>query len=77
MRRSQESMNVTSMDDIKACVVRLFCALHSVSETLDDVARMALKEALYVFGTALDCLAWQQHGRSPPTQTVPDSDSIC
>jgi hypothetical protein len=79
MRQSREimAMKLTGMDDVKACIVRLFSALQSVSKSLDDNSRMAVKEALYVFGAALDRLGSYEIGHPPPPQSAPDSDSIC
>jgi hypothetical protein len=71
------AMKVTGMDDVKACTVRLFSALQRVSESLDDDSRVAVKEALYVFGAALNRLGWYQNGRPPSPRSAPDSDSIC
>jgi hypothetical protein len=79
VRQSQEmtTIRVTGLDDVKSYAVRLFSALQSVSETLDDRSRVAVKEALYVFGAALDCLDWHQNGQALPAQSAPDAESIC
>ena len=39
-------------------IQRLFVALEGVSRTLNDRLRVAIKEALYVFTTALERLRW-------------------
>lgn len=77
-RRSQEvtAMQVVGMDDVKGCTLRLFSALQSVSESLDDNSRVAMKEALYVFGTALDHLGSYESGHPRPSESAPDSDHI-
>lgn len=79
MRLSREivAMNLTGMDDMQVCTVRLFSALHNVSKSLDDISRVAVKEALYVFGSALDRLGSYENGHQPPWHSAPDSDSIC
>ncbi len=78
MRGSQEitAMQVVGMDDVKGCTLRLFSALQSVSESLDDNSRVAVKEALYVFGTALDRLGSYESRHLPPSQSAPESDNI-
>jgi hypothetical protein len=79
MRQSHEitPLRVANMDDVKGCTVRLFSALQSVSESLDDNSRVAVKEALYVFGTALGHLGLYESGHPPRLQSAPDSDNIC
>jgi hypothetical protein len=45
-------------DDVRGRIEGLFAALGLASKNLDDSSRLALKEALYVFGEALIRLKW-------------------
>jgi hypothetical protein len=47
---------VVSIDDVKERTLQLFFMLQAVSKSLDDKSRVAVKEALYVFGAVLDRL---------------------
>ena len=45
---------LVSIDDVKERTMQLFFMLQAVSKRLDDNSRVAVKEALYVFGAVLD-----------------------
>jgi len=79
MRQPQEitAMRVTGMDDVKDFAARLFSALQIVSKGLDDNSRVVVKEALYVFGTALDHLGSYESGQPRPLRSAPGSDNTC
>jgi hypothetical protein len=47
---------LVSMEDVKERTLQLFFMLQAVSRSLDDSSRVAVKEALYVFGAVLDRL---------------------
>jgi len=47
---------LVSIEDVKERNLQLYLMLQAVSKSLDDNSRVAVKEALYVFGTGLDRL---------------------
>jgi len=47
---------LVSIEDVKERTLQLYLMLHAVSKSLDDNSRVAVKEALYVFGAGLDRL---------------------
>jgi hypothetical protein len=47
---------LVSIEDVKERTLQLYLMLQAVSKSLDDNSRVAVKEALYVFGTGLDRL---------------------
>jgi hypothetical protein len=47
---------LVSIEDVKERTLQLFFMLQAVSKSLDDNSRVAVKEALYVFGAVLDRL---------------------
>jgi hypothetical protein len=51
-----------SIEDVKGRTLQLFLMLQAVSKSVDDNSRAAVKEALYVFGAALDRLKWLERG---------------
>jgi hypothetical protein len=55
---SREPAMLVNVESVARQIERLFIALESVSKTLDDHLRVAIKEALYVFTTALERLRW-------------------
>jgi hypothetical protein len=53
-----------SMEDVKERTLSLFFMLQAVSKSLDEDSRVAVKEALYVFGTVGDRLKSLEQGRT-------------
>jgi len=47
---------LVSMEDVKERTLQLYLMLQAVSKSLDDNGRVAVKEALHVFGAGLDRL---------------------
>jgi antitoxin (DNA-binding transcriptional repressor) of toxin-antitoxin stability system len=53
---------LVSVEEVKERTLQLFFMLQAVSESLDDNSRVAVKEALYVFGAALDRIKSLERG---------------
>jgi hypothetical protein len=53
---------LVSVEEVKERTLQLFLMLQAVSKSLDDSARAAVKEALYVFGAVLDRLKSLEEG---------------
>jgi hypothetical protein len=69
---------LVSIEDVKERTLQLFFMLQRVSKSLDDNSRVAVKEALYVFGSAQDRLKSLEGGTgtgAPPSAMRPDWSS--
>ena len=56
-RPAQHSLQINGIRDARVCFGTLLAELDTASRTLDDQARLEIKEALEVFGIAIHQLA--------------------
>jgi hypothetical protein len=61
-----EGSPVNCMEVVRQYLEDLFGALQIASTSLDDHARVVIKEALYVFGAALEHLGWLRNEDGMP-----------